>query len=333
MNLLYGNTALTNINSKSNNKLISNKNSAYELNRNSSYDEENNPNTFYDNYYSNDFLADRASPDYLTIEDLIDRKIPIRYQSPSLGENERLAKNQNSNSNTNIDKLNNCNANLNVGNYLENNEKPKYSNKSVNEINNLNKNQFINIYGEKCNFNITSNNINFINQMDHLVLENKENKSVVNRSFLVKNTNVNSINNNNFQYDNISNHSQRINTKTNLNIGNQIITNDITNKNHNPGNITNFINNKEYKNRKVEIKECASDFNHSASIQLFNNDYNKLPLGYNKNSNLEKRKMISQKEIPMVTVFEKISVKKRNLLKIFGKSILSVKTFLFFYKK
>ena len=325
MNLLNS-ISRTNQNSNSNKaeKPISHKNSANDFLRTSSYDEENNPSNFYDNYNISEHHKERASPDFLMGENLIDTKIPIHYQSPPNGpESDHFKRNRNSNSNTNIDKLNFHSA-LYVGNYLNSsvsgcanyngNVNEKYSNKTLNELS-ISKNN-----------NTIKENNNTIKENNHKNIDfqiDKKNVNNVNyKSFLTPNTNSIIPNQIIIQPDLISNYSQNLQYNNNKS-DSQLNKNDnnnaykVTNPRQN-GN-TNTLTNKDNSNiSKIEFPEKSLGLKFSNSNDISAENRNKL----NNKDNLSTNEAIYVKQNEIND--EKPIIKKRNLVKIFGKSILSV---------
>lgn len=312
-------------NSNKGEKLISNKNSAYDFPRTSSYEDENNPANYYDNYNISELHKERASPDFLLGENLIDTKIPIHYQSPPNGlETEQLKRNKHSNSNTNIDNLNYSSA-LNFGNYLNinvngfangigNNE--KYSNKTVNSVSISKNDQFKEIGCKNNDYQSKKKDVN----------------NIVNKSFLGPNTNSIIPNQIIVQSDLVSNYSQ--NLQNNIN---NIKSNPHLNKNEN-----NIAYNIILQRHNVNKNTLSSENNNKLEKDHFPDD--NLDLKYSNSNNFPqdeiRNKLFNEeslsandnhKEKQLEINVEKSTIKKRNLVKIFGKSIISVMKNLIFY--
>jgi len=274
----------------------------------SSFDEENNSINIYDNYNITEPARERTSPDFFLGENLIDTKIPIHYQSPPNGlesENIKKIRNSNTNSNTNIDKPN-YDINLNVMNYIDNNGNMvnKNSNKNVNEIY-ISKNcQIRNCIDKYSDFQKSVKN-NFNNSAYKSFIATNNNNVICPKAFI--------------QTDLISNNSQNNNRNKNLIAFN-------ANDNMSSGHNRNTISNKDNKILKTDFQDETLDLKFSNSIDFQGKTKNE------KDHNPEKLNLTTYDEPSSKLKIdclgkEKNSIKKRNLVKIFGKNILSVNIF------
>jgi len=317
-------TSQTNYNSNSykGEKLISNKNSAYDFARSSSYDDENNPSNFNDNSNISDDHKQKASPDFLLGQNLIDTKIPIHYQTPPHGpEIDQMRKMRNSNSNKNIHKLNYTDA-LNVDSYTDNhncynnicssNSNENCGNKTTtHESLSICKNTQIKQAGKNIidkldmNNSFLAPNYNSLQQPD-LISDYSQNLKLYHK------------NNPFYNYNNTNNKSNLLLSK-NENIYNNNTSNAYSNSNCYHTSNRNTVSNKINKNPQVEVFDESLDLKYSNSNYIpVENKYNFLHSHENQCVNDALSENLND------TNNEKNVIKKRNLVKIFGKSILSV---------